>query len=103
MCVKHQLTPVYDKPIGAYHLESPDAVGNVFRRKDHESIVNYIRNTFRFYNNCPGLEMEEVFYGFPRLRLEPSTNTWTVISRTEAGNVNLREAVEFARRWMRSN
>lgn len=103
MCVKHHLTPVYDESIGSYHLESPDAVGNAFRRKDHESIVNYIRNTFRFFNNCPGLKMEEVFYGFSRLHLERPTNTWTVIPRAEASDTSLREAVELARDWMQSN
>lgn len=103
MCVKHHMNPVYDESIGAYHLESPEAVGNVFRKKDHESIVNYIRNTFRFFDNCHGLAIEEVFYGFPRLRLERSTNTWTVIPRTEASGVNIHEAVDLARSWMQSN
>lgn len=103
MCVKHGLTPVYDESIGAYHLESPEAVGNVFRKNDHESIVNYIRNTFRFFDNCPGLVVDEVFFGFPRLRLESTTNTWTVISRAEASGTNMHEAVNLARSWMKSN
>jgi glycosyltransferase involved in cell wall biosynthesis len=103
MCVKHHLTPVYDGSIGSYHLESPDAVGNVFRKNDHESIVNYIRNTFRFFDNCPGLELEEVFYGFPRLCLDRKKNIWTVVPRTKVDNINLREIVDLARDWMQSH
>jgi glycosyltransferase involved in cell wall biosynthesis len=103
LCVKHGFTPIYDETIGAYHLESPGAVGNIFRKNNHKEIVNYIRNTFLFYDECPGLELEEVFFGFRRLNLNVSTNIWSIIPRNEGDEFNLKTAVETARRWVESN
>ena len=103
LCVKHGFTPIFDETIGSYHLESSDAVGNIFRKNNHESIVNYIRNTFLFYDECPGLKIEDVFCGLTRLRHDKVSNTWMVISQSERQDCNLDVVVEFAREWLRSN
>ncbi len=103
MCVKHGLTPIYDETIGAYHLESPDAVGNVFRKNSHNDIVDYIRNTFLFFDNCPGLELEDAFYGFRRLVFNKDTNIWSVIPRSEVEEFDLKKSVSFARQWITQN
>ena len=42
LCTKHGYTPIYLDDITAYHLETPDAVGNVFRVGTHEEIVMYM-------------------------------------------------------------
>ncbi len=103
LCMKHDFTPIYDESIGSFHLESPYAVGNVFRKNDHASIVNYIRNTFLFYDKCPGLGLTDVFLGFPKLKLNKDTNIWSVIPRSKIGNFNIEVAVKTARRWTESN
>lgn len=103
MCVTCGLIPMYDESIGSYHLESADAVGNVFRKNNHEAIVNYIRNTIYFSDRCPGLGLEDVFYGFARFKLNQETNTWSVIPRSQVGNSNLKEIVDFAKNWIKLN
>lgn len=100
LCVKNGFVPIYDETIGSYHLESPTGVGNVFRKGDHESIVNYLRNTFLFYDSCPGLKVDEVFYGLKRLKLSEATNSWSVISRSESEGRNLTALVYRAREWL---
>lgn len=102
MCVMHGLSPIYDESIGSYHLESPEAVGNIFRKGGHEAIVNYLRNIFFFHSTCPELRIEDVFYGLRRLRLDESTDHWRVIPRTESEGVDLITAVEKARHWLNS-
>ena len=103
MCVKHGLTPIYDETIGSYHLESPDAVGNVFRKNNHSDIVDYIRNTFLFFDNCPGLDLEDAFYGFRRLVLNKDTNRWSAIPRSEVEECDLGKIVGITREWINRN
>ncbi len=103
LCVKHGFTPIYDESIMAYHIESPDAIGNVFRKGNHEAIVNYIRNAFLLYDQCPGLDAKEVFFGFPRLKLDTNANAWRIIPRSEIGELDLETLVQAARRWLESN
>lgn len=103
LCVKHGLVPVYDETIGAFHLEHPDAIGNVYRRNDHHSIVNYIKNTFLFYDSCAGLDFEDVFYGFTRLRLNEHSNTWSVVPNAEITEIDLVKKIEQARKWINFN
>lgn len=101
MCKMHGLSPIFDESIGAYHVESPDTVANVFRKNTHVSIVNYIRNTFHFFDSCPGLALEEVFYGFLRLQLNEETDTWSVIPKNEVNDANLQTIVKLARDWIK--
>jgi len=100
LCTKYDHTPVYKDDITAYHLETPDAVGNVFRTGAHEEIVMYIKNTFYFFNKCPELPIEEVFFGFPRFVLDASTNRWRVVPRPAPKSYDTKEFVENARRWL---
>ncbi len=100
LCTRHGYIPVYRDDITVYHLETPDAVGNVFRAGTHEEIVMYMKNTFYFYDKCPELPIEEVFFGFPRFTLDKSTNRWRVIPRPAPGSYDLRKIVENARRWL---
>lgn len=96
----YHYTPVYCEEIVAYHLESPEAIGNVFRRGTHREIVQYMKNTFYFFQKCPELKLEEIFFGFPRFALDPHTDTWHVIPRPPIGSYNLAEIVEEIRNWL---
>jgi len=100
LCTKHDYTPVYRDDITAYHLETPDAVGNVFRTGAHEEIVMYMKNTFYFFDKCPELPIEEVFFGFPRFALDTLTNRWLVVPRSAPESYDIRKLVENARRWL---
>ncbi len=100
LCTKHGYTPVYRDDITAYHLETPDAVGNVFRTGSHEEIVMYMKNTLYFFDKCPELPLDEVFFGFPRFVLDATSNKWRVISRPAPNSYDINELVESARRWL---
>ncbi len=100
LCVKHGYTPTYRDDITAYHLETSDAVGNVFRAGTHEEIVLYMKNTFNFFGKCSELPLNEVFFGFPRFVLDVTTNRWQVVSRPAPDSYNLEEVVGKARRWL---
>jgi len=100
LCTKHGYTPTYRDDISAYHLETPDAVGNVFRTGSHEEIVMYIKNTLYFFDKCPELPLDEVFFGFPRFVLDATSNKWCVIPRPAPDSYDINELVENARRWL---
>jgi len=100
LCIGHGYTPIYRDDITAYHLETPDAVGNVFRTGAHEEIVMYMKNTFHFFGKCSELPLDEVFFGFPRFVLDATTNTWRVVPRPSPNSYNLEEIVDKARRWL---
>ncbi|MFN7161175.1 MAG: glycosyltransferase [Candidatus Gracilibacteria bacterium] len=103
LCVNNGYTPIYDESIGAYHLESPDAVGNIFRKNNHNAIVNYLKNSFLFYDKCPGLELEEVFFGLKRLKLDETNMIWSVVPHSESSKIPLIELVKISRAWLQSN
>ena len=100
LCTKHGYTPTYRDDISAYHLETPDAVGNVFRTGSHEEIVMYMKNTLYFFDKCPELPLDEVFFGFPRFVLDATSNKWCVIPRPAPDSYDINELVENARRWL---
>lgn len=100
LCMKHGYTPTYRDDITTYHLETPDAVGNVFRTGMHEEVVMYMKNIFYFFGKCSELPLDEVFFGFPRLVLNVTTNTWQVVPRPDPDSYNLEEIVSRARRWL---
>lgn len=100
LCVKNGYTPTYSDDITAYHLETSDAVGNVFRTGSHEEIVMYMKNTFYFFNKCSGLPLNEVFFGFPRFVLDVTTNTWLVVPRPSLDSYNIKELVNKAQQWL---
>lgn len=100
LCVKYGYIPIYRDDITTYHLETPDVMGNVFRMGTHEEIVMYMKNTFYFFDRCPELPIEEVFFGFPRFMLDASTNTWRVVPRPAPDSYDTKELVEKTRRWL---
>ncbi len=100
LCTQHGYTPIYRDDITAYHLETPDAVGNVFRTGTHEEIVVYMKNTLYFFNKCPELPIKEVFFGFPRFILDATTKTWRVVPRPDPDSYDIKELVDRARRWL---
>jgi len=93
---------IYREDIHAYHLESPDSVANVYRTKKHEDIVNYLRNTCYFFDKCPGLEIEEVFFGFARLQLDRDTDRWVVVEKptNKLSTSQLEQKVREVRDWL---
>ncbi len=100
LCIEHGYTPIYRDDITAYHMETPEAVGNVFRVGTHEEIVRYMENTFYFFGKCSELPLGEVFFGFPRFTLDDATNTWRVVPRPDPDSYNLEEVVERSKRWL---
>ncbi|MFH1896149.1 MAG: glycosyltransferase, partial [bacterium] len=100
LCVEHNYSPVYRDDITAYHLETPGAVGNVFRTGAHEEIVRYMQTTFYFFSKCSDLPLDEVFFGFPRFVLDPATNMWRVMPRPSPDSYDLEKVVERAKRWL---
>jgi len=100
LCTKHGYTPIYRDDITTYHLETPNAVGNVFRTGSHKEIVMYMKNTFYFFDKCPELPLDEVFFGFPRFILDTTTNRWQVVPRPASNSYDINEIVEKARRWL---
>lgn len=100
LCTKHGYTPLYRDDITTYHLETSNARGNVFLTGTHEEIVMYMKNTFYFFGKCPGLPIEEVFFGFPRFFLDESTNKWRVVPRPTPDTYNLCTLIEKARQWL---
>ena len=100
LCVKHGYTPTYRDDITAYHLETPDAVGNVFRTGVHEEIVMHMKNTLYFFDKCSELPLDEVFFGFPRFVINVATNTWQVVPRPAPDSYNLEEIVNKVRQWL---
>lgn len=99
LCVKHNYTPTYRDDITTYHLETPDAVGNVFRTGVHKEIVMYMKNTFYFFDKCSELPLDEVFFGFPRFVLDIAINTWRVVPRPTPNSYDLEKVVNKARQW----
>lgn len=104
LCMLHGYKPVYKDDASAYHLETPQSVSNVYRGGRHEDIVLHMRNICYFFDKCPGLELEDVFLGFPRLELDESTNKWKVVSRQPNYSRQLLEQkVLQVRKWLSEN
>lgn len=100
LCTNNGYTPAYRDDITVYHLETPSAVGNVFRTGSHKEIVMYMKNTFYFFNKYSELPLNEVFFGFPRFILNTTTNIWKVVPRPALGSYNIKELVDKARQWL---
>jgi len=101
LCTKYGYTPIYLDDITVYHLETPDAVGNVFRVGTHEEIVMYMKNTLYFFDKNPGeLPIEEVFFGFPRFALDEHANKWRTVPRPASGSYDIEKIVARARQWL---
>jgi glycosyltransferase involved in cell wall biosynthesis len=98
----HGYQTIYRDDIHAYHLETPEAVANIYRTKNHEDIVNYLRNTCYFFDKCPGLEIEEVFFGFGRLHLDKDLDRWAVAEKPsmELSENQLEQKVREVRDWL---
>jgi len=96
LCIKHGYTPIYDDKITTYHLES--AISKPFITKNHDDIVRYLRNTFYFYDKCPGLTLEEIFFWLPRFRLNRKLDKWEVVPRPES--YILEDIIKEAKRWL---
>jgi glycosyltransferase involved in cell wall biosynthesis len=102
LCTQSGYSPLYNDDISAYHLESPQGVTNIFRTGGHENIVSHMRNMFYFFDKCPGLDIEEVFFGFPRLKLDTTTNEWRVIPRPQNYSRELLEKkISQVRDWLK--
>jgi glycosyltransferase involved in cell wall biosynthesis len=103
LCTLHGYTPVYNDQILGYHLEAPGSVWNIFRRDSHDEIVKYLRNCFYLYDKCPGVSVEDICFGLPRLKLDRQANQWRVVSRAEADPRELITLANRARGWLAAN
>lgn len=104
LCKLEGYQPVYREDIISYHLDNPTTAMNVFRRKKPEEIVMYMKNACYFFDKCPGMPLEDVFYGFPKLEFNPQTNTWGVNKeRPISGTYDLTSIVKTIRTWLAEN
>lgn len=104
LCTHFGYSPLYRDDIPAYHLESPQGVTNVFRNGRPKDIAFYMRNILYFFDKCPGLDIEEVFFGFPRLELDKKTNLWRVVPRPQNySREQLENNIAQAREWLKQN
>lgn len=99
LCVKHGFEPIYDDTMTSFHLETPDAIGNVFRGADHEAIVRYMLNAFRAYYKCDSINVEDIFFGMVRFKLRDGE--WTVVKRDDQRDVF--EATKMVYNWLLEN
>jgi hypothetical protein len=60
----------------------------------------YIKNTLYFFDKCPELPLDEVFFGFPRFVLNAPSNKWQVVPRPAPNSYDLKKLVEKTRRWL---
>ena len=82
----------------AYEIdELGDGASNVFRNKSSEAIIDYLRNTIYFFDKCPGLNLEEVFWGFRKIHLSKN-DTWVITPSNP--NCDLASHVEIVRQWL---
>lgn len=97
---RHGYTVDFAPAIVAYEADHlGGGVANVFRTHTQEAIVDYLRNTFYFFDRCSGLEIEGVFWGLRKLKLED--DSW-VITPTDS-NYSLESRIAEARAWLISH
>jgi len=101
LCMVHGYRPVYNEEIVAYHLES--IISKPLLTGQHEDIVRLLRNTCYFYDKYPTLKLEDVFFWFPRFRLNQHSGQWEVIPRPNSASYNLEEIVVQVRSWLLEN
>lgn len=94
---RHGYTIDFAPAIVAYEADHlGGGVANVFRMHTQEAVVDYLRNTFHFFDCCPGLTIEEAFWGLRKLKLQ---NDQWVITPTDP-DCDLDERVAEARAWL---
>lgn len=96
--------PVYLDDAIAFHLETSRAITNVFRTKRHEEIVMHMRNICYFFDKCPGLNPEEIFFGFIRFVYDNKKNKWKIIPRPASfTREQIDKKVKEIRDWLDKN
>jgi len=94
----HGYTVGFAPNIKAYEVDHlGQGVGNVFRLRTKQSIIDYLRNTFYFFDQCPGLKEEDVFWGLQKLELQ--NEEWVITPSKK--DCNLGQRIAEARRWLR--
>jgi len=97
---QHGYVAVFAPDIVAYEVDQlGQGIGNVFRVRTQQSIIDYLRNTFYFFDQCPGLEVEEVFWGLRKLELRG--NEWIITPTNERCDIH--ERFREAKRWLIEN
>ena len=97
---RHGYTVDFAPHITAYEVDHlGQGVGNVFRVRTQMAIIDYVRNTFYFFDRCPGLGVEEVFWGLRKLELRG--NEWVVTPTNKDCDINQR--ITEARSWLAAN
>jgi glycosyltransferase involved in cell wall biosynthesis len=94
---RHGYVATFASNVIAYEVDQlGHGVGNVFRTRTQQSIIDYLRNTFYFFDSCPGLEIELVFWGLRKLDLEG--DHW-VVTPTNA-DCDIVERFTAAKAWL---
>lgn len=76
------ILPVFRQDINAYHIENSCCIGNIFRNPSQNGIIQYLQNSFYFYENCLDLTWDQVFFGSERIKY--NQNAFEVVSRQQA-------------------
>lgn len=96
----HGYTVNFAPDIIAYEIDHlGQGIGNVFRLRTKQAIIDYLRNTFYFFDKCPGQEVEDVFWGLRKLELRD--DSWIVTPNNKSCDLNQR--VIETRRWLAIN
>jgi glycosyltransferase involved in cell wall biosynthesis len=95
---RHGYTTDYAPEILAYEVDAlGDGVGNLFRVRTQQSIVDGIRNTLYFHDLCPALTAEESMWMLRKLRLV--NDQWEIISPADT-QADMVELEQRARAWL---
>jgi glycosyltransferase involved in cell wall biosynthesis len=97
MTFAHGLSSRFVPEAMAYEIDGlGGGVANVFRVRTQEAITDYLRNVLYFYERCPGLELEDVFWSLRKLTLVDGQ--WVV--GPSDPTVELQQQVELVRDWL---
>ena len=96
----HGYTVEFASHIKAYEVDNlGQGIGNVFRLHTKQAIIDYLRNTFYFFDKCPGQEIEDVFWGLRKLELK--NGELTITSKNK--DCDLRQRIIQTRNWLAIN
>lgn len=76
------IQPVFRHSINAFHIENAGCVGNIFRNPSQNGIIQYLQNSFYFYENCMDLPWDQIFFGSERIKY--NQDAFEVVSRQNA-------------------
>lgn len=99
---RHGYIPIYRNDLIAYQYQIPELNFHISKRNRHEEIVHWLRNVTYFVDKYPDLNLEELFEGFEKFQLDPTTNRWSV-RKEKPTSYDLKQIVRNVRKWLAEN